>query len=79
MTRAKEILEELKKIDKSTYVDTDPDPELVKLLKQGADGGKGEFDPFIPKKLARSSTKFDTTWEPVLRSDKKTVEWVQTK
>ena len=45
------------------YIDPNPSPQLVKLLRDGCDGGRGEFEELLP---------------PILRSDNSDASFIPT-
>jgi len=65
------------KINEAEYVIEDPDPELVKLLKQEVDGGLGEFDKFLPQEAEAAVETRDATFVPqlIIKDGKEVVIW----
>lgn len=58
------------------YVDCCPDPKLIELIENPEiDGGLGEYEEFLPKKLQDLSKEFDHTFEPTI--EKGAVIWHQ--
>lgn len=49
---------------------------LVALIKSGADGGHGEFEKFLPKRLSALVQKHDHTYMPTLTKSGAVV-WVR--
>lgn len=66
----KGIYEQLDVCAEVALVDHRPPSALVALLQDGCDGGLGEFEPFVPRSLARQGN----TFVPCLRQDG-AVEW----
>lgn len=61
--------------NQTLYVQTRPPKKLLKLLKEGCDGGDGEFDEFLPRPIRKLLEKNDSnSWFPVATT-KGTVEW----
>ena len=52
------------------YIDPNPSPQLVKLLREGCDGGRGEFEELLPP-ILRSDN--DASFIPIL--EKGVVIW----
>ena len=52
------------------YIDPNPSPQLVKLLRDGCDGGRGEFEELLPA-ILRSDN--DASFIPIL--EKGVVIW----
>ena len=60
---------------KGNYIVTHPAKKLIKLIKSGADGGEGEFEPFVPKAVAEVAERNDISFVPILKRAG-FVEWI---
>jgi len=49
--------------------------ELIKLIKDGCDGGNGEFDKFMPSELVNLCVQKDLTFFPEVVNEK--IVWYQ--
>lgn len=76
MSKASELLKMVNEGPPKEILQKNPDKELVALLKKGSDGGKGEFEKFLPKEVVEYSSKQDVSYDPVLQKDG-SVEWVR--
>lgn len=76
MSKASELLKRINEDLPKEILQKNPDKELVVLLKKGSDGGKGEFEKFLPKEVVEYSRKEDVSYDPVLQKDGN-VKWVR--